>query len=135
LDAGAGFSSYLWTPGNQNTQTIIVTQNGNYSVLVTNEFGCEASANTNVTITSIEDTHQQFAVKAYPNPVKDYLTIEFSSPGYVEVINTIGVVVLQKKVEGNDDTINMIDLRPGIYLVKISKQGILQPVILRVVKQ
>ncbi|MGE0079537.1 MAG: T9SS type A sorting domain-containing protein [Bacteroidales bacterium] len=132
LDAGYGFSSYLWTPETQYTQTIIVTKDGTYSVLVTNQLGCEASTSTNVTITNSEDIPQQF-VKVYPNPVKDKLSIEISSIGYVEIINTVGVVVLQKKIESND-TINMIDLHPGIYLVKILKQGTIQPVMYRIVK-
>jgi len=39
LDAGAGFSSYSWTPGGQTTQTIPATA-GTYSVSVTDVNGC-----------------------------------------------------------------------------------------------
>ncbi|MFX0557711.1 lamin tail domain-containing protein [Maribacter sp. CXY002] len=41
LDAGAGFTSYLWSPGGETTQSITAMA-GNYSVQVTNEFGCGA---------------------------------------------------------------------------------------------
>lgn len=39
LDAGTGFTSYLWNTG-ATTQTINVSNPGNYSVTVTNMFGC-----------------------------------------------------------------------------------------------
>lgn len=44
LDAGAGFVSYLWNTG-ATTQTIIVATPGNYSVTVTNNFGCTNTDN------------------------------------------------------------------------------------------
>lgn len=40
LDAGSGFTSYLWNTG-ATTQTITVSTPGIYSVKVTNNFGCE----------------------------------------------------------------------------------------------
>ena len=47
LDAGSGFTSYLWNTG-AITQTIVVSTPGNYSVKVTNNFGCENTASTQV---------------------------------------------------------------------------------------
>jgi hypothetical protein len=41
LTANSG-SSYLWSPGNQTTQSIVVTAGGSYSVKVTNASGCSA---------------------------------------------------------------------------------------------
>jgi hypothetical protein len=40
LDAGPGYSSYDWFPGGEITQTISITENGDYSVRVTDENGC-----------------------------------------------------------------------------------------------
>jgi gliding motility-associated-like protein len=42
LDAGPGFSSYLWSIG-ASSRTITVTTGGNYSVTVTNASGCTAT--------------------------------------------------------------------------------------------
>jgi gliding motility-associated-like protein len=52
LFANAG-ASYLWSPGGQTGQSIVVTQSGNYSVQVTNAIGCTAVSNVvSVTVLS-----------------------------------------------------------------------------------
>ncbi len=48
LDAGSGMLSYIWTNG-ATTQTITIWETGSYGVTVTNNFECEASAETVVT--------------------------------------------------------------------------------------
>jgi trimeric autotransporter adhesin len=49
LNAGPGFNSYLWNTG-ANTQQLNVSTSGNYTVTVTNAFGCSSSVNTLVTV-------------------------------------------------------------------------------------
>ena len=63
LDVGSGYSSYSWnTNPVETTQSITVSQSGNYSVTVTNSEGCSATKTYFVTtsgpptITSIEAT-------------------------------------------------------------------------------
>lgn len=43
LSAGTA-TTYLWSPGNQTTQSISATTSGNYSVKVTNASGCSATS-------------------------------------------------------------------------------------------
>ena len=43
LDAGAGFSAYLWNTG-ETAQLITITQSGIYVVTITNQNGCENTA-------------------------------------------------------------------------------------------
>ncbi|MDX2002755.1 MAG: hypothetical protein SFW35_10005 [Chitinophagales bacterium] len=50
LDAGAGYTSYNWSPGGETTRTIIVTAPGTYCVTVVDPAGC--SGTDCVTITA-----------------------------------------------------------------------------------
>ncbi len=50
LNAGSGFSSYLWSPGNLTTSTISVNTTNCYNVKVTNGSGCEDRDTVCVTV-------------------------------------------------------------------------------------
>lgn len=50
LDAGNTGSGYLWSPGGETTQTITVNTSGSYSVIVTNNFGCQAGGMAQITV-------------------------------------------------------------------------------------
>lgn len=50
LDAGNPGSTFLWTPGNQNSQQLVATQSGNFCVTVTNAFSCSTTTCTQVII-------------------------------------------------------------------------------------
>ena len=44
LNAGFGYNAFQWQPGLENTQTLTVTQSGQYSVTVTASNGCSGSS-------------------------------------------------------------------------------------------
>ncbi len=44
LDAGAGYNSYLWSPGGATTRTVNATTSGSYTVTVTNSNGCSGTS-------------------------------------------------------------------------------------------
>ncbi len=49
LDAGSGFASYLWSDGS-SSQSILVSQNGNYAVTVSDAGGCTGTDLITVTL-------------------------------------------------------------------------------------
>jgi len=51
LTAGNQFTSYQWLPNGETKASITATKNGEYSVKVTDAFGCNASSGINVSFT------------------------------------------------------------------------------------
>lgn len=50
LDAGNAGSEFNWAPGNDTTQTLLVTEDGAYSVTVTDIHGCQNTESATVTL-------------------------------------------------------------------------------------
>jgi hypothetical protein len=58
------------------------------------------------------------AIKMYPNPVQNFLTIKSSLPiTDVQVYSLLGELV--KRVNGNFSRIDLRELNSGIYMIKI----------------
>jgi hypothetical protein len=64
-----------------------------------------------------------YEIKIFPNPIKDYLTIETSSNSkqYYEIINLVGVCVFSSYLN-KISTIDVSFLLNGIYFLKISSE-------------
>jgi hypothetical protein len=132
LDAGPGFADYLWSPGGEITQTIIVNESGTYEVFVTDLNGCNGNAYTQITITGL-NVPGISQLKVYPNPVNDFLFIETESDYSVELISINGHHIFRKSLNGNDQ-LDMKGVNSGLYLLRILKSDRLPEVIL-IIKQ
>lgn len=64
--------------------------------------------------------------RAYPNPAKDIITIEFSEDiqnATVEVFNTLGQKVKEFTMFSNTQNLDVSELQQGVYLFRISNNG------------
>jgi uncharacterized Ntn-hydrolase superfamily protein len=67
-------------------------------------------------VTGLKEQSQQDLIKFYPTPANDLLTLELPYPSaYFELMNSIGQVVLKKKIDTFSSTINIENLSSGHY--------------------
>ncbi len=121
------YATYQWLeddaviPGATDS-SYTVKANGNYRVVVTNEFGCSDTSDVYeiTNYTEIADVHALATqIRVYPNPAAEVVYIQ--SPVQVDVMLTdiIGRTIGEKK---NAHSISVKDLRGGIYLLQIRDQ-------------
>jgi len=122
LDAGIGFTSYLWS-NSETTQTITVLLSGDYCVTVTDSNNC---SNTDCTyldfMVGINDMNQQNFISIMPNPTSGNISIHFSTTNdfrKMEVMDETGRLIFTKKISG----IAFLDLdlstvAKGVYFLR-----------------
>lgn len=136
LDAGAGFSSYLW-PDNSSNQTYYTDDNDwseIFWVIVTDTNGCQGTDTVIVTFLfygNIKD-FEKGNVNIFPNPATDFVQVELENLPYhgsyeIVVYSLNGASVLEDEVfySGIEITkrLNVSTLKPGNYMVKISSKN------------
>ncbi len=128
-------TNFTWTfeggaPPSSNIQTPpAVTYNlpGSYDVtlVVTNIFGTNTMTKPDyiyVGGVGINETNNA-SVKTYPNPVRGQLNIEATSRiKEVQLYNLMGQVVLHQFIDNQTTTINVADLKSGIYNLKLNME-------------
>jgi hypothetical protein len=128
LDAGPGFTSYLWHD-NSVSRTFSAAQWGRCWVTVTDPHGCSASDTVVVrSSVGIEDLNAfPGTIKIFPNPVADILHIT-AIPGKaenirIELYNPVYQLLWQD--EAGETThlyreFNVQKLMPGLYILRIT---------------
>jgi hypothetical protein len=137
LNAGAGFTSYLWSTG-ATTQSIVVDTSGfglgvkNVWVRVADNYGCHGTDTIKINFTQnpgISDTKASFGkIFLYPNPTDGKLELMLngfaSGPVEIEIYAQQGRRILQEKhLISSQETsldLNLSALAAGIYLLKIT---------------
>ena len=111
-----------WSTGD-NGESISGLLPGNYSVLVIDAVGCIVT--TPFVIQFVSAINQsELAVKVYPNPANNHITIETS--GLVEtasLVNTLGQKVLEIVPQSERFEVNISGLSEGVYFLKLSING------------
>jgi len=124
LDAGTGIS-YLWWPGNENTMTLLVTEPGDYAVVVTHTGGCTKSDS----ITVIESCKETLYVPGAFTPNGDNKNDLFYADGTniynykIAIFNRWGQPVFNSASLGRtgawDGKYNQKIAAPGLYTFMI----------------
>jgi hypothetical protein len=137
LDAFGPWDNYLWSTG-ETTPIIQADTSGVYTVTVTDNEGCTASASIAVEVlTSETSPGSKVDIIVAPNPVDDVVNINCIglATSYVHVMDNLGRLVLSDRTyttEGVTRTLYMGDLPSGVYYVQIGGKGFVRTV--RIVK-
>jgi len=126
LDAGGGFSSYLWS-NSETTQSILILNTGSYSVTVTDSNGCSSSDTIDVLVTvGINEMTGGKQVTIFPNPAHDVITVHFDSGKEMcmQLVDSKGKIAWELQRQNASDTrINVEGFAKGIYLLRIFYPG------------
>ena len=128
--------AYHWDFGDglfsdEENPTHHYTENGNYQVKLIASNGC--NFDSIIYFVEIDDWHgintqtysENNAIKCYPNPVRDVLVLETSSPEFsgeytIEVYDKVGRLIWtdKRKIAGNS-LINTDFMKKGVYFIKL----------------
>ncbi len=128
IDAGVGYSSYLWQDNSGGT-TFEVNEYGWYWVIVSDANGCTGidSVYIDFPISTEEIAIKDGEITIFPNPVKDFLHVILETDGDLEITfeiyNMLNAIVYKEYVSHSIYSDNKIDVQrftPGTYYLHIS---------------
>ena len=97
-----------------------VTCFGTYYPPIGLAFYYNNSENNDNALSDIDVSH---LVSVHPNPASDIVTVQSSfKVREIEIINTLGQVVLRKEGNQNIETLEVNSLEKGTYIVRIKTQ-------------
>lgn len=106
----------------ETDSTLFASQNGTYFLTVTNQFGCSSNSDTlNYNTVNLRD-HKFDISEAFPNPVRDKLTIKSNKQISNILLYDLNGKLIQRTENINQYTliINTLNLSNGIYYLKLS---------------
>lgn len=124
-------ATYKWMTCSNGILTVIPNENksvftpkvtGSYAVEVTKNSCTATSTCFDLPTLGTKDFDLQDSFKLYPNPVKDFITIEMntSNGAKLDVFDVTGNLLISKELKTTSTKLNISNLPVGIYLFKIS---------------
>lgn len=133
LNAGAGYTSYVWNTGSKDS-VIYIVNIGTYYVTVTDQNGCTSTDTIIISEcvhTGIQALENFTTLVLYPNPVQNQLFIQTHDNIFqIDVIDMLGKTVKEYRTIANN-TVSTADLADGIYTLRLFTSGgcIIKPLI------
>lgn len=125
LDAGVGFSSYLWNDLSTNQEIIVdgaTTGIGSfiYSVEVEDVNGCKAYDTITVNVDEYNSIliNNANSINIYPNPNNGKFVVNANN-STIQIIDSKGNIVSYNNEENNSTNFNLTNLSKGLYFVRI----------------
>ncbi len=117
-----------------NQQTLALTSNGSYHVVVTGSNGCSSrSATSNVVSLAIDKVAATAKVMVFPNPIGNQFTIESSQAGSYQLVDITGQRILKGDFARGATAVQVHELACGVYQLLIQSEGT-SPQVVRLVK-
>lgn len=100
------------------------TNEGNYSIIITDEFGCESEASYLVDFTALKE-NERTSISIYPNPTKELINIKLQDQNTkiaTLVIKDLSGKTVFENININSDksSINISNLSDGIYFIEVT---------------
>jgi hypothetical protein len=115
---GSGYYEYIDTPVEAGTYY--------YQVRAEYDNECESepalaagTGNNYVSGTTVGDGVNENGMAIYPNPTKGNVTIEVAGMRHITVVSTLGQVVFDADIEGDNYIMNMSQYTAGMYTVRV----------------
>lgn len=120
---------YEWSYNNeildQDGEVCVISQEGQYSLTLIDEWGCEYKSNEVVyNIQSVNEFNQSLQV--YPNPTDRFVILEINTEftsGIIEVYNLQGQKVLSQILDKNTIRLDLDKFDTGVYYLNVNIEG------------
>ena len=100
-------------------QSFTVTSNGVYAVDVTDGACTYTSECVEVVVNGLLDDRYENGSRVYPNPTTGKLVIENFTTGWVRILNSLGVVLMEKTLLGPGQELDVSGLPNGVFFLQM----------------
>jgi hypothetical protein len=120
----SGADTYSWSTGHQGaTVSMIPTASFVYTLSGTNALtGCSAHKTVSVIYSQclgLNTASESPGVRIYPNPLKDFLTVETLTSEHIQVCDLFGKLLFEQTITEGSTQIDLRQWPAGVYFVKL----------------